>query len=30
MKKFALVIGHNPRGRGAYSEYLDLSEYECL
>ena len=28
MKKFAIVIGHNPRGRGAYSEYLDLSEYE--
>ena len=28
MKKFALVIGHNPRGKGAYSKYLDLSEYE--
>ncbi|WP_336163868.1 N-acetylmuramoyl-L-alanine amidase [Fusobacterium polymorphum] len=28
MKKFAIVIGHNPRGKGAYSKYLDLSEYE--
>ena len=28
MKKFALVIGHNPRGKGAYSKYLNLSEYE--
>lgn len=27
MKKFALVIGHNPRGKGAYSENLKLSEY---
>ena len=28
MKKFALVIGHNPRGKGAHSIYLGLSEYE--
>ena len=28
MGKIALVIGHNPRGKGAYSPYLKLSEYE--
>lgn len=28
MKKVAIVIGHNPRGRGAYSPHLEQSEYE--
>ncbi len=28
MKKVALVIGHNPRGRGATSPYLEQTEYE--
>lgn len=28
MKKIALIIGHNPQNKGAYSEYLKISEYD--
>ena len=28
MKKIALIIGHNPQNKGAYSEYLKTSEYD--
>lgn len=28
MKKVALIVGHNPRSRGAYSPFLRKSEYE--
>lgn len=28
MKKIALIIGHNEKNKGAYSEYLKISEYD--
>ncbi|MGL5202095.1 N-acetylmuramoyl-L-alanine amidase [Cetobacterium sp.] len=28
MKKIALIVGHNEKSKGAYSEYLKISEYD--
>lgn len=28
MKKIALIVGHNEKNKGAYSEYLKISEYD--